>query len=304
MTTTRPRGRAASFIRPGLIVKKTLMGELPLETNEFVFEAAIVDLFNAYKRQLREYNQLHEKSKHIKGMHYRSFYTMFRFAQLLHLVEFVREEEADWKRKTVVTAATSLIRLERSADTRRITRRISNRRVFRLSDVGREDVKSWLDLTTAWKEQWPAPQIVEIPVFVEKRVEVPVVEVAPVEAAPPKAKRVRRPKAVVEAEKAVPTLRLKARPSKEQYILLLSHLHKLNELGIDNRRVQGEIDKLANMVGEWVAETYESIQDAQDLGFMGKVREFKKLRDELTTVDEGLLDRDIPRAIEELEKLV
>jgi hypothetical protein len=322
--TTILRGRAASAIRPGLITKRVLLGELPLDTGEFISEAAIVDLFNAYKRQLREYNQVHTKDKHIKGMHYRSFYTMFRFAQLLHLVEFLREEEADWKRKAVTTRATSLMRLEKVEG--KYVQRISNRRVFKLSDIGKEDVKSWLDLTRAWKEQWPAPQYAEIPVIEEKREEIKGIEepglpppTEGVEEAgrvlqPTEKKRRGRPPGkptVVKtkeekaaAKVSIPTLKLLTEPSKEQYALLITHLQKLNETGVDNRKVQKEVDKLSEAVGEWVAEATESLIDAQELRFTGKIREFRALRDALTAVDEGLLDRDIPRAIEELEKLV
>lgn len=289
MTTGRLRGRAASRIRPGLITKQVLMGELPLETGETVSEAAIVDLFNAYKRQVEEHNQLREKSKHIKGMHYRSYYTMFKFAQLLNLVEFVRTEPMLYP-----PPHGTLYSISKPDGVHVIE---SVRRVFRLSVVGKEDVKSWLDLTRAWKEQWPAPQVVELPVYVEERIEVPVEE------APPEVEKVRKPKVKVE-KVLVPTLKLQTRPSKEQYVLLLDHLHKLNEIGIDNTRVQREIDKLANMVGEWVAEAIESLQDAQDLGVPAKVIEFRYLRNVLTEVDEGLIDRDIPRAIEHLEKLI
>jgi len=289
MTVAAPRGRAASAIRPGVITKRVLLGELPLETGEFVSEAAIVDLFGAYRRQLYEYNQTHERSHHIKGMHHRSFYTMFRFARLLGLVEFVREEEADWKRKAAVTPATSLMRLEQTEG--ELTQRISNRRVFRLTDVGKEDVKAWLDLTNAWKEQWPVPQYAEIPVIVEE-----------VEEAAPEVKE-RKPREAVE-KVTVPTLKLQVKPTKGQYLLLLKHLRKLNEIGIDSKKVQKEVDKLANAVGEWVAEAIESLQNASDLGDAGKAVAYRHLRNVLTDVDEGLLDRDIPRAIEHLEKLV
>lgn len=309
MTTLR--GRAASAIRPGLIVKRILMGELPLDTGELVSEAAIVDLFNAYKRQLREYNQVREKAKHITGMHYRSFYTMFRFAQLLKLVEFVREEEADWKRKAATTAATSLIRLEKSAETGHIGRRISNRRVFRLSEVGKEDVKSWLDLTRAWKEQWPAPQMVEIPVIPivpvaveEVPAEVAVEAVPPPEVIPPKPKKGRKPRAEKVLGVAVPTLKLQPEPSKEQYSALLEHLRKLSTIGIDDKGVQREIDKLTARVGDWVVAVIEALEDATSIGYASKVIELRHLRNILTEVDEKLMDRDIPEAIEQLKKLV
>ena len=90
MTTLR--GRAASPVRPGAITKQVLLGEVPLLTGELVFEAAITDLHSAYKMALSRYNELRPKPKHIRGMTMHSFYTMFKFAQLLGLVELVRTE--------------------------------------------------------------------------------------------------------------------------------------------------------------------------------------------------------------------
>jgi hypothetical protein len=81
--TTHAKGRAASPVRPGLIIKKTLMGDLPLDTGEYVTEAPIVYLFGAYKTEVARVNALREKGKRIRGMRYQSFYTAFRFAQLL-----------------------------------------------------------------------------------------------------------------------------------------------------------------------------------------------------------------------------
>lgn len=313
--TTVLRGRAASAIRPGIITKRVLLGELPLDTGELITEAAIVDLFNAYKRQLREYNQVHEKVKHIGGMCYRSFYTMFKFAQLLHLVEFVREEEADWKRKTLPTPATSLIRLERSPATHRITRKISNRRVFRLSEVGRQDVKSWLNLTTAWKEQWPAPQIIEIPVIEERMVPAPeVVEEVPApptlitEAPAAKAKRGRPPGAKTapkEERIEVPRPHFSNHYSKEQIPLLITHIEELQQIGVDKAPVLHELKRLAeDVLGEWIGYIIEDYDEARSFGMASKALELRRLNIVLTTADEGLLDLDLTKALENLRKLL
>ena len=105
------------------------------------------------------------------------------------------------------------------------------------------------------------------------------------------------------AEALIPTLKLQEKPSKEQYILLLDHLNKLNAIGIGNKRVQREVDKLANAVGEWVIKTIEALEDATTIGYASKAIEFRHLRNVLTDVDESLLDRDIQRAIEFLSKL-
>jgi len=317
-------GRAASAIRPGIIIKDVLMGKLPLSTGEFVTEAAIVDLFNAYKRQLMEHNQVRSQKKQIRGMHYRSFYTLFRFAQLLHLVEFVREEEADWRRKAPITLKTSLVRVEEGAGTGKLHRVISNKRVFRLSAIGKEDVKSWLDLCRAWREGWTAPQIAEIPVIEEEvatpslfEVEAPPLEVVPPEYAPvgPPPKRPRgRPRTkpmvegAVEVEKApvlgVPRLKLQIRPSGDQFYTLYNHLLRLRDIGSTNEDVKIEIRRLAVQVGEWVAEAAEAVQRAHERGVAREVIEVRYLRDKLIHLDEALLDDKLGSAIEQLTALM
>lgn len=299
------RGKASTPARPGVVTKQVLMGERPLVTGETVSEAAIVDLHNVYKQFIYEQNLLREHKSRLRGMVYMSFVKLFKFAQLLGLVELVREEPMLYP-----PPGGNLYSVRKQTGDTRVFATISKRRVFKLTDKGKEDERSWSDLCRAWREAWPAPQRLEVPIVLERVPveEVPVEEVLPVEipieAVPPKVKRARKPrvKKVVEAE--APTLKLQVKPSRDQYVLLLDHLRKLNEIGIDNTRVQKEVDKLANMVGEWVAEVTEALEDATSIGAKAKAIEFRYLRNVLTAVDEGLLDRDIPRAIEHLEKLI
>ena len=305
--TTILRGKASTPARPGVVTKQVLMGERPLITGEMVTEAAIVDLHNVYKQFVYEQNQLRARRSRLKGMVYMSFVKLFKFSQLLGLVELVREEPMLYP-----PPHGHLYSVRRQVGDTRVFATISKRRVFKLTDKGREDERSWSDLCRAWREEWPAPQRLEVPIVLERELveevpveEVPVEGVPPeevaVEAAPP---RVKKPRAKKVEEAEVPTLKLNIKPSKEQYVLLLDHLHKLNDIGIKNTRVQKEVDKLANMVGEWVAEVTEALEDATSIGAKGEAIEFRHLRNVFTGADEGLLDRDIPGAIEYMEKLV
>jgi hypothetical protein len=137
------KGRAASPVRPGLICKHTLLGEVPLRsTGEYVTEAAIVQLFDAYKGEVERVNSLRPKERRIRGMRYASFYTMFRFAQLLHLVEYVREEPMEFP-----PPGGMLLRVEKVAGEAQV--RISTRKIFRLTQIGMADEVCWADLTNA-----------------------------------------------------------------------------------------------------------------------------------------------------------
>lgn len=333
--TTYPRGKPASPARPGKIIKAVLSGTMPLVTGEYVTEAAIVDIHNVYRDFIYEQNQTRPSHSKLKGMTYPSFLKIFKFAQLLGLVELVREEPMLFPPGSKHLYSVR----KRQTDGMRVFATISKRRVFKLSAIGAEDDRSWTDLCRAWIQGWHAPEkIIEV---VKKPVEEIVIEGIEGEGAipqivveeaeevtskaakagevfaPPGGVRGRgRPKGAISttrvkkapASKAdlikVPILKLQIRPSKEQYVMLLKHLKELDAIGISNVKVQKEVDKLSYSVGEWVAETIELLQNAVDLRFPSKIKEFRELRDVLTAVDEGLLDRDIAGAIKRLEKLV
>jgi len=279
-----PRGRAASPIRPGLITKQVLLGEIPLETGELVTEAAITDLHSAYKALLERHNQLRPRAKRIKGMNHSSWYTMFKFAQLLGLVELVRTEPMNFP-----PPHGSLYSIEKTDRVRAV---IAMRRVFKLTSIGREDEKSWLDLTRAWKEGWSAPQKVAF---------VPPTEVAP---PPEKPKKRRRVPAEVAPEGAIPKYKMTLTPSQKQYGLLLDHLVVLAGLDQSRDDVIIDIDYLATRIGDWAVEIEDSLSDAK---LANKVRLITRLTREgqlVNTVFEGLLDRDLRKAIAALNDLI
>ena len=49
MINPRLRGRALTSIRPGIVIKSVLAGQIPLHGTQYATEASISDLHNAYK---------------------------------------------------------------------------------------------------------------------------------------------------------------------------------------------------------------------------------------------------------------
>jgi len=136
-------GRATTPVRPGLMTKSVLMGHTPLRSGQYVTEASITDLHNAYKEQLRQYNSLREKSRQLRGMSVHSFMTLFKFARILGLVEHVRDET----RNEPIYG--NLYRVENGNGLRIVT---NSRKIYRLSDKGRQDTESWSNLCGSWRE--------------------------------------------------------------------------------------------------------------------------------------------------------
>lgn len=138
-------GKRTSFIRPGFTCKSILLGELPLLDGRIVSEASINDMHAVYSSLIHKENLLRTKDKKLHGMASHSWYMMFQFAKLLKLVEFVREEKMlhppDGK---------NLYSIRRQLSGR-MGGVISKRRIFRLTDAGKQDEVAWGNLTLAWK---------------------------------------------------------------------------------------------------------------------------------------------------------
>jgi len=209
---------------------------------------------------------------------------MFKFAQLLRLVELVRTEPMNYP-----PPGGNLYSIEKTDDEVRAI--VSVRKIFRLTGIGREDEKSWLDLTRAWKEQWPAPQKVEF---------IPPTEVALPEEKPPK--RVKVPEVTPEAE--VPKFKWVVSPSQRQYTLLLNHLLVVEQLDQSRPDVITHIDGLATRIGDWVIAVEDSLEDAK---IAKNIRLVDRLTLEKSLLDqtfEGLMDRDLRKATRALRKLI
>ncbi len=275
------RGRAATPVRPGLVTKSVLMGETPLATGELVNEAAITDLHSAYQALVKNENTVRLKAKRLRGMTYPSFLKLFKFAQLLNLVELVREEPMQYP-----PPSGSLISARKPNGIHAV---VSVRRIFRLTSIGAEDERSWTNLCKAWIEGWSAPAKAEYlpPVYVPRE-------------RLPKPPKEEPPEAVPEFTPYVWV----AEPSTTQFESLAAHLRILDSLGLESLGVAGEVSKLTHNINGWIVVIDEGLDDAKAIQHYTAIRELEVWLSHVTTVREALLDQDIHRAIEGLEGLM
>lgn len=278
------RGRAAQPVRPGLVTKEVLLGNIPLRTGETVTEAAISDLHGAYAELVKQENRFRPKDKKLRGMTQFSFKTLFKFAQLLGLVELVREEPMQFP------PPGGPLYSVRKPDGVHVVE--SARRVFKLSEVGKEDERAWTNLCKAWREGWPIPSKVEYaPPYV------------PPEEVPPPPPPVRRPPKRPPVPEFAPYKWVEV-PSVRQFRFLLRHLENLQSLGMEAPGVAQEVDRLSMYVGSWLIEIEDSIEEAKAIGFLERVDKYEEWHRLVTALMEGLMDQDLGRTIEALKGLL
>lgn len=276
MTTPRLRGRAAQPLRPGFIAKAVLSGDVPLTTGELVKEAAVTDIHSAYRFLTKQENLIRPRDKKLRGMTYRSFATLFRFAYLLGLVERVREEPMLFP-----PAHGTLLSIRKPNGAHVVE---SKRIIYRLTSIGTQDELAWSNLCKAWIEGWPVPQKAE-------------------EVVPPVPPIVERPPRVVKPPLEVVKLKWVEVPSIAQFKRLLKHLRGLQAIGIEDVDARGEVDRLSMRIGDWDIWTDDSLDDAKAAKHAQKIEKFTLWKKLIVEVMEGLMDEDLPRAIKGLEGL-
>ena len=287
------RGRAAQSLRPGLITKAILAGELPLITgkgahSEFVKEAAITDIHSTYKYLTAQENLVRPKDKQLRGMTYKSFITLFKFAVLLRLVEKVREEPMLFP-----PARGTLLSIRKIDDVPQIVE--SKRSIYRLTQAGLEDEVAWSNLCKAWIEHWPVPQkaIEEVP---EKYVpptkaEVPITP--PVEEAPPT-----KPGAMPRVPKFSET------PSIAQFRKLLAYLKALRGSRATAKDIKTRMYDVSGVTSDWTIHIEDALESAKRKKDKPKIDKFTKWGRYVSRAAEGFLDDDIDMVIEALGRLV
>lgn len=278
------RGRAVMSIRPGLITKAVLLGQTPLATGELVTEASISDLGAAYKEAVKRENALRPKAKQIRGMTSYSFKTLFKFAQLLGLVELVKEEPM------LYPPPGGPLYSIRKPDGVHVVE--STRRVFKITDTGREDELCWSNLCKAWRVGTVAPQKLEVPLVTKP---------------PPRKPPRRPPKKVPPVAPLVPIFEpyvLGAKPTEEKLSGLLAHLEKLETLGIEAKGVASELSRITTGLDAWIVEADDMYEDARVLGIRRVMAEWMKIRDVLRVTAEALDERNITGAIALMKELV
>ncbi len=254
-TSVTLRGRAATPVRPGLVTKSVLMGVTPLATGELVHEAAITDLHSAYKELIKGENAARVKAKRLRGMTYPSFLKLFKFAQLLNLVELVREEPMQFP-----PPGGNLISARKPDGIHAV---VSVRRIFKLTPIGMEDERSWTNLCKAWIEGWPAPQkAVYLP---------PVYTPRPYKERPPK-------EALPSPEVVGFTPYVWREPfGPETLSALAEHIRTLDLLGIEFRGVSVEVSKRTSKVSGWYVEADEGYDEVKAIGYTSEIRRFENI---------------------------
>jgi hypothetical protein len=148
------KGRAAQSPHPGTTIKEVLMGQKALKTGELSTEVSIKDIYLVYKELIHQEN-IHRKEvrhpksqryKRLRGMTYQAFYSLFRLAKYLRLVEFVRDEPAH-------LSGGERLYSTRKTENGRVDAVPTTRKVYKLTDKGRADEKSWRNLHKAWENR-------------------------------------------------------------------------------------------------------------------------------------------------------
>ncbi len=288
-------GRAAQKIRPGFLIKNVLMGKIPLSTGEYVNEAAITDIFNVYRDAVKRENSLRPQNKQIRGCTYASFLKIFKFAQLLGLVEFIREEPMRYPPKG---GKLYRVKMRKTPNGKQFSAVVSNRKIFKLSAVGAADEKSWSNLCLAWRESWPAPQKLEGPIPPSPE------EFMGTEPVEPKPKKTRRTK-----KATAPTGITMERPvlagdiSANNIRNLLAYLEHLKGIGAQNPDVASELTIMVTAIDRWVGIADDNRDDARALGNMALSIRWMKIRDVLRMIAEAIEEQNLDGAISLVDEL-
>ena len=269
------RGRAASPLRPGFLIKSVLSGTTPLETHEgkmVVDEACISDIHYTYRQHTKYENEVRPIGRKLRGMTYRSFATCFRFAYLLGLVEKVREEPGP----------PHLRRVSKREDGEYVVVP-SSRVVYRLTSLGVEDELAWTDLTHAWKENWVLPQKVPEAVYV--------------------------PRAEVVREEKVPTpafekLKLPEKPTKQLLTALADHLEELISLGVSEPGVSEEIYTMIVGFGHWVSWYEDQLEEAKVINYTTKIKSIEAILSYMRPIHEKLSEAEVLEGVRMVREFV
>lgn len=302
MTTVIKRvGRARSPIRPGLVIKDILMGRIPVITwdetgrvEKFVDEACIVDMHYTYKELMRREAQLHEMRRTSRVMTYSSFCHLFKFARYLGLVEFTHYEPMIFP-----PPQGHLYQIGKHDG---VHVRISQRKFFKLTELGIQDERAWTDLCNAYKQGWTLPQKVE---YAEPYIRPPI---------PPREKITKRPRKPKPREPVdlapdefpeEPEAEVFAEePSVGEYTKMVDHLKTLEGIGLEREDVQQTIDELTTTIDPWIVyvlETKGAAEKAKDLGTYWR---YKKEEDLLYELYDKIEERDIAGAVTLLGRLI
>lgn len=297
------RGRAASPVRVGYIIKGVLSGELPLSTGELTNNAAIVDIYNAYKTQVDNINSTRMSNNRIMGMKSHSFYTVFRFAKKLGLVVHVRSEDMIYP-----PSGGPLLSIEKDNGGARVVD--SRRKIYQLTSLGRNEVVPWGDLTGAFKQGWgpgieirpPAPPTTPV----SKPVSKPVSTSIPTQASAQRPTATQRPARAGVKSKAKTFMPYKwsATPTLMRFSTLLKHLVDLSNIGVSNKDVATEMDRLSISIGDWSIDAEDSLEAAKSINNTSEITKQQRRMNIFNGMSEALENKELHEAIEMLNGLI
>jgi hypothetical protein len=85
---------------------------------------------------------------------------------------------------------------------------------------------------------------------------------------------------------------------------LLKHLYVLRDLGIDAPGVRKEVGRLSQLMGDWIIDTEDSLDEAQAISNRKNINMYGTRLSLLTKADEALGDDDLNAAVTAMEELV
>lgn len=260
------RARAAQPLRPGITVKQVLMGQIPLDDGRLVTEASITDIHNAYRELTRRVNAVRKKK--YRGMTYHSFITMFKFAVLMGLVEFVRSEPMNFPppNGNLYTIETG------PRGGKRVV--VSTRKIFKLTELGKADELAWTNLKRAWQENWELPQAAPL-------VSVPL-PILPID--------ITIPTSLPEEFKPI---EWNPAPSAERLKNLYGHIRLMKAFGMENPEVAAEAERLATLISDWSIEYMERVEKARD---EARKQRFTKMAGIIDKLSNAFYEEDLESA--------
>jgi len=254
------RGRGATPIRPGYIIKDILSGKQPLlnpssgQSGLLVDEACATDMHNTYQQLIYSENHLRPRTRWLRGMTVESFAKLTRFARLLGLVEFVHEEPMFFPPVTgsFYRVEMEVVKSGPHRGERRPIAVISTRKMLRITTLGKTEGRAWGDLRRAWQEDWRLGITGEervIPFKPEAPPTTPVAEVPKPEI--PVKQPAHKPAA---GQKPWSSIKLSEHLTVTQVKKLRSHLQNLAKIGLHDEAVAREIEHIGYSLGDWDAE--------------------------------------------------
>jgi len=284
-----------------MLIKDVLLGKVPLVTytkegriEHIVNEACITDLHNTYKELILKENELREKKKRLRAMVYSSFCHLFKFARYLGLVEFVRYEPMIFPPPQG--------HLYQIGKHNGVHVRISQRKIFKLTELGIQDERAWADLCGAYKEGWKLPQKIEYDEPMERPSKLPEEQIT---LEPKKPKRHRHVDlAPSEFPDEPPEEVFAEEPSVGEYMKMVTHIKTLQGIGIEKEEVKTAIQDLMKTMDPWIVFVLEAKGGAEKAKNLEQYWRYKKEGDDLYVLYDKIESEDLGAAVSMLGKLI